>query len=90
MPIIINDGTNSKKQVTGITNLGLGLWEFYHERSNKIAYVYVSEPVFVENNNPYFRGVVMISDKIEKPKVSFDFWNERVFTKSDKTITISN
>jgi hypothetical protein len=90
MSITINNGPPIRQKVTGITNLGLGLWEFYQERSQKIVYVYVSDPVLVESGDPYFRGAVMISDKIEKPKVSFYLWNERVFTRSDKTITISN
>jgi len=92
MSITINNGPKSKEQVTGITNLGLGLWEFYHYKSNKTLCVYVSDPILVEENDPYFRGVVYFSadGKITKPLVRFDGWNRRVFTKSDKTITISN
>lgn len=92
MPINITKSKNDSEKITGITNLSLGLWEFYHRTSKKTLCVYVSDPVLVEEDDPYFRGVIYFSadGKMKKPLVRFNEWNTRVFTKSDKTITISN
>lgn len=90
--ITINNKQSAPEQVVGITNLTSGLSEYKVPRSKSSEYLYASSTIYVD---PSFRQrykncvIITPSGEVQTALTEYD-WSDVVFTRSTKSITLSN
>jgi len=91
--ITINNNQSAPEKVVGITNLTPGLWEYYCDFFNQNRFMYVTKkPVACNLHKTIYNGCVMISFSgiVESCNVEYLKWHKVTFTRSTKSITLSN